>query len=347
MKVLSNLRSALADAPAQQPAHVILAKRIAVAAALLWLVSLMLPGYLTEADTDGHSGLKILLAGIPFGWITTGYAVYANVFFLLAVPQLWVGRIPWFSAVMMIGFAASIVLFRGHQGLGTGMSHLTSWGWGAFVWLSAIACAASAVFVLIGGPARFVGAVILCAPPAVLAYIAPDYITNYRNANVQERASTHSISMLYPLVEICGAQLTWPVEAIVRPDEAISLDLPPRLTNFDYDHALLYLPDLVPYEHDGFRWTRDKSASSRKDLAKSPATGTRFTLKARGLDGGALLELVENATGKTVYSQSFRPYREVIHNNLILCPHSGGFIGSTLPTPHTAIATALGRQPRH
>lgn len=122
---------------------------LVLASAVAWLISLLLPGFSLGPDRDIWLGGQILFAGLLFGWGFGGWAVYANIFFVIAVVRLLMGKVPMKSALGAVLLAATVPLFKGvPRDEGTGiMLTVQSWGAGAALWLFSIVTVLLAVVI--------------------------------------------------------------------------------------------------------------------------------------------------------------------------------------------------------
>lgn len=115
----------------------------------MWLVSLVLPAFLTERET--WFGVNILLIGIPLGWLgagLAGFAVYANIFYIYAWFKLLLGKNkPRVSIIMML-LLASLTVFLNEIMYDARPAYieLASWGWGAIIWGMSVLLLAYAVW---------------------------------------------------------------------------------------------------------------------------------------------------------------------------------------------------------
>ena len=124
-------------------------------AVLLWLVSLALPGFTVARSPEPWPGARNLGYGLVFGWLCRGWAVYANIFFFVAVLQLFRGKLPIVSTATMVVLAFTLPLFNGvPRDEGTGVIlPVESWGLGAGLWLASLLALAVAVAVRAWSPA--------------------------------------------------------------------------------------------------------------------------------------------------------------------------------------------------
>ncbi|MDR2186678.1 MAG: exosortase/archaeosortase family protein [Azonexus sp.] len=288
------------------------------AALACWFVSLGLPGFFVEG-AGVYSGLEILLLGLRFGWLVNGWAVYANVFFpvLLVSAAMRRKRIPLalvvVSIVLMLLLAASLPLFAGvpvstggWNILGHKIIPVSSWGWGAVVWLTALLLAVAAVGLeerwlrggfVIGGLLGLVGIYI-----AVVVFHEQQWST----ANSQERELYLESGMAFTVIPLCGAELTWPEGPLVATGEIPELDIDPALQAKEPPY--LELPDLEHYQSNGFEWIWNGGGQFYNDhfiKVRSPASQPpRYTLQAKPVGhSGAVVRLIENATGQVLYEQ--------------------------------------------
>jgi hypothetical protein len=141
------IRRAAPRAPAKQPAvnDTVVVRALVLAAMLLWIVSLGLPGYyLVGSKSAPIGGLDALGLGLAFGWISWGTAAYANLPFAAAVVMLFLGRrATWLVAAMML-LLLTLLLYS-VQPSGTGsVEGVRAWGLGAVLWVVSLTLAAVA-----------------------------------------------------------------------------------------------------------------------------------------------------------------------------------------------------------
>jgi hypothetical protein len=111
------------------------------ASAAGWLLSLLLPAFSIEPSGEVWHGRRVLFEGLLFGWTCQGWAVYANVFFVVAIVRLLMGKAPVVSAVAVLLLVATLPLFKGvprDEATGTILA-VQNWGAGAAVWLLSLA----------------------------------------------------------------------------------------------------------------------------------------------------------------------------------------------------------------
>ncbi|MDX2219087.1 MAG: hypothetical protein SF172_08700 [Burkholderiales bacterium] len=322
------------------------AKRTAGLSLVLLLLSLALPAFLLEFSAESWPGISVLFVGTLVGWMANGFAVYANYLLLLTLLMVWRGRGAWIAAMFMLALTGTVVFFdRVPSGQG-GSQMLLSWGWGAVVWLAAIWCAWIAALLALGEKARFYALLNATFGVAALMFLVYTRADTFRDANVQERESTHSPWMAWSYVPVCSIPLTWPVVPVAQRDEVLTLDIERDLTTVDHWHARVKLPPFQEYERDGFRWTaKTRSGQTPVVVGKAPAQGTRLTLSVKQAGRGAQIALLENATGKKLYSQplSFArvfPWRDQP------CPQFQVDPALEVPGVRAALETVLQRQER-
>src|SRR5437870_8200295 len=98
-----------------------------------------------DYSSDAWFGGAILLFGLPFGWLTNGWAVYANLFFPFVIFRAYKGKAAPVAAGLMMLFLFSIVFFQemlANEGGAT--QDIASWGWGAILWGCSLLLAAGA-----------------------------------------------------------------------------------------------------------------------------------------------------------------------------------------------------------
>lgn len=317
---------------------------LVVAAIVLWLVSLALPGFIVESRTESWHGWQILLLGLPFGWMVFGFAVYANLFFVPIAIQLLQGKSTRVSVVFMVILAATLPFFRGVvQDEGSGaVLPVVSWGWGAVLWIAAIVLLAAAAAVRAGFISRasvrpvtvvlagsFVGLVVL-------------HIYQWASANEQERELYIPLGVAFTKAEFCGVSFNWPAGPLLASDSLVELDIDPELRS---SGAYIILPTLQRYREGAFDWTRyGSSPGGGADVSvRSPAHGEVPTLQVKKTAEGAVIRLLEKDSAKVLYEQRLRA-RPRKDGYVIFCPYSRSAWQGLARGYDTAVARALGQE---
>ena len=97
---------------------------------VIWIVSLLLPGFVIEYVDGVWYGFNILWAGLLFGWSVNGWAAYANLLFFYVIRRLFNGKNAYQFAVFMFLLAATLPIFRGviNDEGPMGLERGASWG---------------------------------------------------------------------------------------------------------------------------------------------------------------------------------------------------------------------------
>lgn len=301
------------------------AKPLVHVALAVWLVSLALPGFVTEPPGGIWFGAFILFFGSIFGWMVQGWAVYANWFFLFATVRLYGGKSPKGSVVAMLLLAATLPLFTGviqDEGSGTVLP-VISWGWGVVLWLGSLSLLASAAAI----HARLLPASASKVIPLVLAFLlAPVLFVNLRQwqeANAQEREMLLPIGVAFTRADLCGVPFTWPSGAVVPPDTLVSIDIDPVLQVDVGQEPRLELPVLPNAEADGFDWVvrRESGHTGMAVQIRSAAAPKRYVVQARKNQGGAVVRVLDMQSKAVLYEQSFKVQRS-LKGRAVYCPIS-------------------------
>jgi hypothetical protein len=293
------------DASAPQPSRSLVHVALAV-----WLVSLVLPGFVVESRGDTWFGAYILLLGPLFGWMVNGWAVYANVFFLFALTRLYQGRSPKVSVVAMLLLAATLPLFSGvlqDEGSGTVLP-VGSWGWGAALWLCALILLAGAAAIRAG---LFPPAASKVIPLVLAVLLVPVLLVHQRQwqaANAQERQLYLPIGVAFTRADFCGVPFTWPSGAVVPPDAVVGLDIDAGLHADDNQEPRLRLPALLNFEENGFDWVghREPGSGSVTVQVRSVAQPKRYMVQVRKTGEGAVVRVIDTRSKAALYEQTFK-----------------------------------------
>ncbi len=289
-----------------------LARILASAAIIGWLVSLMLPGFWLHGRESPVSGLEILIAGTLFGWMIQAWAAYANIFFLYLVRKAYLGRPAPIAVILMLGLMATTLTFNGMpQNEGGGHVPLQSWGWGAFVWAAslfvALAASGAAALRKAGGALGRALAILLVGAFAILVSIVGSAKhSQWAVANGQDRAIFLPPLAAFTVAELCRNPFVDVRSPIIPAGERIAVDIDQALRtegapNFP---ELPYLGGIV--KEGDVTYTIYKDIPGWRDAevrVQVPAEPTRYVLKVKKTEGGAAMRLRDTDTGKILYEQ--------------------------------------------
>ena len=301
-------------------------RALAWCAFLVWALSLALPGFSAAMGTVTFYGIEILAFGILFGWAVGGWSAYANILFLAIAYMLLERRVNvavgW--PTIMIVLAMTLPLFDGPILSSATMtpSAVTSWGWGAIVWLMSLLLLAAATCwrpswtplrVLVG-----IGVSVF----AVLCGTAIVRLSQASQANEQEREYFLPRTMALTSAPLCGLPFSWPRGPVVSPDDVITLEIDPRLVPRITEGAIR-IPKLRRYVQNGFKWEVHPSPSPfiPKMQVGTPATSTNVVLEVRESSDGAVIRLSNRVSNIVLYEQSLR-FRQTL-NGAETCPLPG------------------------
>ena len=326
--------------------------RLTHAACTLWLISLVLPGFM--AGNELWPGWSILVFGTIAGWLGQGWAVFANIFFIVAAIVLLKKKQPLISIVLMLSFAASLPAFKGIPNISLGGdTPVQSWGWGAGIWLSSLVLLATAAAIQARWFSRN-GAIVVAI--ALLAGFVPVGVLHFQQsaaANSQERAFYLSDGMAYTRESPCGMPLT-AVDAPLLPSGAIvALDIDPALADGskDRDRPPLSLLKLRNYQEDGFAWVTEGAPGGPDDEVKirMAVDPDRPVLQARKTKQGAVLRLLSRPAGTVLYEQELT-IKTTARGSRQYCPmpsftRSRPFSKQRIDGYATNILRAVGQEP--
>lgn len=327
-----------------------LAIRVAIVATALWLVSLVLPSFTTGPYEGPRFGFSILLEGLAWGWFF-GWAVYANVFFVIIAARFSGNKPLRALALWMVALAATLPLFPGtpaDYGIGFDPQPVESWGWGAVVWVLAILVLTLAVAVRAGVVRRFGVSVFGAICATAVVSLGALHGWQWAQANDQERAYYLPVSMAFTLTNFCGVPFTWPAQSLLPPDEVVSLDINPELKLWKGGGGAPYLTiyPFVRSQENGFATHKAKASYARAGMAgwtddavtvRTAATLRRYTLHWARTTEGAVARLVDSHTDTTLYEQRIKTGTPGGRRG---CPTDSGPMGYS-----AAILRALGQAP--
>lgn len=248
-------------------------------------------------------GILILPIGLLFGWAVMGWAVYANPLFFLILDRVKKNKsagVPIFLVLLLVG---TLPFFSGTAD-DISRHPVEAWGWGALVWITALFLAASASGIqqrwLTLRQAGFGLGGLWCLAIALHTY-------QWTIASAQEREIYLSGGMAITVVPLCGVPLTWPKGAYIGPNQIPEVDVDPALNAVK--HPSVPFLTLERYQSDGFTWITyggPYALNSVTVKVRHPAQPRDFTLLAKATPQGAMIRLVQQATGKALYEQSLR-----------------------------------------
>ncbi|MFB9242403.1 hypothetical protein IV454_16170 [Massilia antarctica] len=303
----------------------IFSKRLTYAACALWLVSLALPGFMVDSRAEPLFGGMILLLGPLFGWAVGGWAVYANIFFLVAAVALFLGRRPRGSVLTMLALAATLPLFEGvirDEGSGT-ILPVVGWGWGAVLWIFSLIVLTTAAATRTQLLSLLGASVVLGLLLVSLVATAGFHLNQRSAANSQERSLYLSGGMAFTRVPPCDLPLT-SVDAPLLPSNAIvALDVDPELVNAAGSTPYLWLPKLPNYQNSDSAWVTfsDPVVSSGEVMVRVAISPDRPVLQARKTQQGAVLRLLSRPSGPVLYEQKLK-VTSTLGGTRLYCPMS-------------------------
>ncbi|MBQ0959147.1 hypothetical protein KAK06_09250 [Ideonella sp. 4Y11] len=306
-----------------------LSGRLANWALGLWCLSLLLPAFQTR-EREPWLGAEVLMIGPFFGWASMGFAVYANAFFAHACTQLLKGGRPGSSVLWMLAMTATLPWFQGVlRDEGTGMVlAVTSWGWGAVLWVLSMLMLASASAVASGrlGPRGLrvlggLGAVSLMGLLGVNAW-------QYWNANLPERQRDLALGLAFTLKPPCGVPLTLVEGHLVPANSALIVDVDPALDPEIKDRVHFALPAQLGAMHEGHAWrVVDWEDDSRMAFWQRLTPSADIpVVQVRAAQGGAVIRLLATAHGPVLYEQTLRT-RPGFRGYMELCPFHSERLG--------------------
>ncbi|WP_020484608.1 hypothetical protein [Methylomonas sp. MK1] len=272
-----------------EPSH------LAIAALCLWFFSLFFPGFKYGFGGETLNGIYILLLGIPFGWMSNGWAVYANVFFISVFFKVISEKKPVWSVLFMVGFAATLPLCNeilvNENG---GMSPITAWGWGAIIWIEALILMACAAFVqigLLGARGLWLSGILMIA---VFLGVYQLHLRQLREANEQEKTLFLSGKMAFMTLDPCGIEVTWPERQMIQSNATLGVYMDAQLTEpkKGMPHLYLPMPDNYIEIQDDREWMvygQYKGYGIRVLRAKQ---NNYPVLEAKANQGGAVIRLI-------------------------------------------------------
>lgn len=279
-----------------------------LSAVVSWSLSLLIPALLMEGEA--LTGYQTLLVGVLFGWMSYGWAAYANLFFLFAASRLWDGRSPRWSIIAMLALAATLPLFKGSMDHSGHFNRVASWGWGSLLWLVSLLMLATAAAVRNGMlEKRGTLKVALSLGIGVLA-IGGLRLYQVIMANQQETSLYLSPGMAFTMSPLCGLELTAVDGPLVEPGTVVRLNMDPELRSLDHQPRIR-LWDLSNDQQAGFSWASYQYGYRRslKVQVDTPPDGP--VLEVHKELGGAVIRLWNKPGGRVLYEQRLRAVSSV------------------------------------
>lgn len=336
--------------PSSAPSGPAAGLRLAQAAIALWLVSLVLPGFVVDTRSEAMPGIYVLMLGLPFGWMVLGFAAYANLFFFRAAYLMLKGRQPGASVVAMLGLAATLPLFRGvmrDEGSGA-ILPVASWGWGAVLWLVALLLLAAAAALRADRLGTRGLRALLAALLVILVALGTLHGLQWSRANVQERSLYLSPGLAFTFAPRCGLPVTLVDGPLLPPGSAVVLDIDPELAKPSGTRPWLTLPPELRSATPGHAWVTLQSPDPGQIGVKLrlPTGPERPVVQAKATPSGAVLRLLASANGPVLYDQPLR-ILTTLSGQTTYCPlPSGpGPEGALQISPDTQLLKALGQSP--
>jgi len=220
-----------------EPSH------LAITSLCLWFFSLFFPGFKYGFGGETLNGIYILLFGIPFGWMSKGWAVYANLFFISVFFKVISEKKPVWSVLFMVGFAATLPLCNeilvNENG---GMSPVTAWGWGAIIWIEALilmTCAALLQKGILNARGLGLSGVLVFV---VFSGAYQLHLRQLQEANDQEKTLFLSGKMAFMALDPCGVELNWPEGQMIQSNATLGVYMDAQITKPEKGTPHLYLP---------------------------------------------------------------------------------------------------------
>lgn len=318
----------------------LIAQRLAFFSLGAWCVSLALPGFWLEGDEPMY-GLFILLLGIPLAWAAYSPAVYANVFFMYAQARILAGKEASGSVVIAVILALTTPFFRGAgvNGADGSTPALIGWGWGAVVWLLAIALLATSEALrsdLIDRKGLVVTGIVLSV---IFSGVVALSVYQWKIANVQETPRYLRPGMALTTRHLCGVPLEWPDSPKIPAGELVQIDYEDRLLRSGEFSPVLPRPRAQRYQLDGYDWFEPFAASGDdlKFLVGEKSASKRYLLQGQRTQSGAVVRLINAGTSEVLYEQQLRIVKEGPFSSSY-CPDLGGEVGV-----QAAILRAIGQ----
>lgn len=318
--------------------------KLACIALILWATSLILPGFMVGQHSEPMSGISILLLGLFFGWLTMGWAVYANLFFIYAAIRLLANKVPSISLIIMAILSLTIIGFKGiPRDEGTGVIlPVVGWGWGVVLWyMSQVILCLSALVRANKIQNKTVYASFAFLFLFLISILTMRY-TQWSSFNTQERELFLPYGMAYSKMQACGTSFTWIDKPIVPANSVIRLNIEDSLFK---NPPGIKLPKLNNLLENGFVWRwYDMPYQSKIDFAVIEPHPMKpdFILTAIRTDKGAKIYVTNTNTGEIIYTQNLKEPKSWPGRGKYFCPYSTSSYWSNLDKGYdTAIYNAL------
>ncbi len=276
-------------------------------AIVFWCASLVVPAIMFEGQSY-FLGWHVLVFGMAFGWLCNGWAVYANLFFLIAFIRLLHHKTPWISSLLMLGLAALLPLFSGapaNEGTDV-IDAVVSWGLGAVFWMTAMYFIVAAVIArhlrisVVAGVVTSVAILLL-----VYVILCVNYLNVRKLANDQEREMYLSKGMMLPVVKMSGVPFKFPRGNPELKNEIVTLKVDAALKSGDENTPKLFIPKIVNYREDGYQW-----------ITAPLLGGGSLTLRTKSEDESIILEITKNPPGVLVRIFNVKTNKEFFRQQL-------------------------------
>lgn len=300
-------------------------------AIFFWCASLLLPGFTVADGTDQYFGILILAIGIPLGWLSAAWPVYANIFFLYAARALYRNKQPKISIFAMLLIAATLPFFDGVlRDEGTSVKlPVSSWGWGAVLWLAAI-CLLSVAAAIANGWIKRYAARFFCFALALVSFSVV-FLSAWQRivATEADRARYLSPAMAFTVQELCPVDIASPKIKGYPPETIVDLKIDPSLLTPSEGIPSLSIPALKHYQigHEAWISYGGDGTSLPGIKVRVPAVIGGPVLKGSRTPSGAVLQVLESADGRVIHQQDFAIIGHS-KNHPIYCPYATNRNGS-------------------
>ena len=319
--------------------------KLAIASLLLWVASLMLPGFMVGQRSEPMIGGSILLWGIVFGWLTMGWAVYANIFYIYAAIKTLSSKIPSTSLLLMVLFSLTIFLFKGvPRDEGTGVTlPIVGWGWGVVLWyLSQILICLSALNKAKKISAKTVHSCLAIAALALIIIFSFRY-SQWKSFNTQERGLFLSQGIAFSKMQPCNVSYNRVDAPLISHGSSIALEIEDNLLK---SSPGIYIPKLnnILRGEAVWTWYAWPHYPSMNDIAvlKRGQNIADYVLSASRVEDGAEIKVINTKTHKIIHTQSLRKPKSWPGRGSYFCPYSARGYWSGLQEGYdTAIYNAL------
>lgn len=270
-----------------------------------WLVSLFLPGFMLR-DGSVMWGWSIL-SMLPFAWLSGGWPVYANIFFLyVSFNALRAKPAPVAVSIMLLLMLTIVSVDEVMVNEAGHTSSVVSWGWGAILWILSLTTVAfvSISIKLSLCTSRALALVVVGIGCVVFGVVSAFRYQQWEQANAQDRAVFLPLGMAFTTVDLCKAPYVWPEASRIPVGERISIEVDKRLE--ESGRPSLSLPQLPRVsQQNGVAWvTFDRNPYPIFTVkVQVPVLNTRYVLKAGQTASGAYIRMLDTIEGTTLYEQ--------------------------------------------